>query len=66
MAETSITALFTDRQGNLWIGPYYGDIRYGNIDLDDFKCFYSDEKLRIVCMELLSVLWLKIKKVICM
>lgn len=45
MAETSITALFTDRQGNLWIGPYYGDIRYGNIDLDDFKCFYSDEKV---------------------
>lgn len=45
MEETSITALFTDRQGNLWIGPYYGDIRYGNIDLDDFKCFYSDEKV---------------------
>ena len=40
MAETSITALFTDRQKEIYgLDPYYGDIRYGNIDLDDFKCF---------------------------
>lgn len=45
MSETAITALFTDRQGSLWIGPYYGDIRHGNMDTDDFKCYLSDEKV---------------------
>lgn len=44
MQEKSITSLCVDRQGTLWIGPYYGDICYGNMDLNDFNYYISDER----------------------
>lgn len=45
MPELSVTALYTDKQGTLWIGSYYGDIRYGNVGVNNFRVYVSDESV---------------------
>lgn len=43
MAEFSIYALYTDRQGTIWIGPYYGEVRYFNPETDNYTLYISRE-----------------------
>lgn len=45
MAELPITALYTDVQGTLWVGPYYGDIRYINPETNNLSFYISNEKI---------------------
>jgi AraC-like DNA-binding protein/signal transduction histidine kinase/CheY-like chemotaxis protein len=42
--NSMIYALFTDRQENLWIGSYYGVVRYFNPLTDNFSFWKSDEQ----------------------
>lgn len=44
MPEFSIYALHTDKQGTIWIGPYYGEVRYFNPETDNYSLYSSDEK----------------------
>lgn len=41
--EANIYSLFSDRQGTLWIGSYYGDVRYFNPEVDNYIFFATDE-----------------------
>lgn len=43
LAEFSIYALYTDRQGTIWIGPYYGEVRYFNPESDNYTLYTSKE-----------------------
>lgn len=43
MAEFSIYDLFTDRQGTIWIGSYYGEVKYFNPETDNYTLFSSNE-----------------------
>ncbi|MDD3063224.1 MAG: helix-turn-helix domain-containing protein [Massilibacteroides sp.] len=43
MSEFSIYALYTDRQGTIWIGPYYGEVRYFNPETDNYTLYASKE-----------------------
>ena len=45
MAEFSIYALFTDKQGTIWIGPYYGEARYFNPETDNYTLYSSHENI---------------------
>lgn len=44
MPEFSIYALRTDKQGTIWIGPYYGEVRYFNPETDNYTLYSSNEK----------------------
>lgn len=45
MLPTSmIYALYTDRQGTIWIGSYYGAIRYLNPQTDNYRFWKTDEE----------------------
>lgn len=43
LPEASIYALLSDRQGTLWIGSYYGDVRYFNPEVDNYVYYSTDE-----------------------
>ncbi len=43
LQESTIYALFSDRQGTIWIGSYYGDVRYYNPITDNFIYYETDE-----------------------
>lgn len=43
--ESTIFALFSDRQGLLWVGPYYGDVRYFNPQINDYEFYKADEQV---------------------
>lgn len=43
LPEASIYALLSDRQGTLWIGSYYGDVRYFNPEVDNYVYYATDE-----------------------
>lgn len=43
MSEFSIYALYTDRQGTIWIGSYYGEVRYFNPESDNYTLYTSKE-----------------------
>lgn len=43
MPEFSIYALYTDRQGTIWIGSYYGEVRYFNPETDNYSLYTSKE-----------------------
>lgn len=45
MPESPVTALYTDQQGTLWIGPYYGNIRYINMDTNNLTFYTCNEKI---------------------
>ncbi|MDR1403679.1 MAG: helix-turn-helix domain-containing protein [Tannerellaceae bacterium] len=41
--ESMISALFSDRQGTMWIGSYYGDVRYHHPVMDNYTFYATDE-----------------------
>lgn len=43
MSEFSIYDLYTDRQGTIWIAPYYGEVRYFNPETDNYTLYSSRE-----------------------
>jgi DNA-binding response OmpR family regulator len=43
LKESMISALFPDRQGTMWIGSYYGDVRYHHPLIDDYTFYATDE-----------------------
>jgi DNA-binding response OmpR family regulator/ligand-binding sensor domain-containing protein len=43
LKESMISALFSDRQGTMWIGSYYGDVRYHHPLIDDYTFYATDE-----------------------
>jgi len=42
-AESTIFSLFSDHQGTLWVGSYYGDVRYFNPEIDNYTYYPTDE-----------------------
>ncbi|MDD4514336.1 two-component regulator propeller domain-containing protein [Massilibacteroides sp.] len=43
LPEFSIYALYTDKQGTIWIGPYYGEVRCFNPETDNYTLYSSKE-----------------------
>jgi ligand-binding sensor domain-containing protein/AraC-like DNA-binding protein len=43
LKESMISALFSDRQGTMWIGSYYGDVRYHHPLIDNYTFYATDE-----------------------
>lgn len=43
LKESTISALFSDRQGTMWIGSYYGDVRYHHPLIDNYTFYATDE-----------------------
>lgn len=43
--ESTLFSLFSDRQGLLWVGPYYGDVRYFNPQVKDYEFYAVDEQV---------------------
>lgn len=46
LPESNIYALCLDQQGNLWIGSYYGNVRYFNPEVDNYTYYSTDESHR--------------------
>jgi ligand-binding sensor domain-containing protein/AraC-like DNA-binding protein/signal transduction histidine kinase len=44
LPTSMIYALCTDRQGTIWIGSYYGTVRYFNPQTDNYNFWKTDEK----------------------
>ncbi|MDL2282349.1 hybrid sensor histidine kinase/response regulator, partial [Parabacteroides sp. OttesenSCG-928-G06] len=42
--ESTIYSLYSDRQGSLWIGSYYGDVRYFNPLINNYIYYKTDEE----------------------
>lgn len=43
--ESTLFSLFSDRQGLLWVGPYYGDVRYFNPQDKNYEFYPVDEQV---------------------
>ncbi|MDR1201486.1 MAG: response regulator [Tannerellaceae bacterium] len=43
LKESMISALFSDQQGTMWIGSYYGDVRYHHPLIDNYTFYATDE-----------------------
>lgn len=44
LPTSMIYALYTDRQGGIWIGSYYGVVRYFNPQTDNYRFWKTDEE----------------------
>lgn len=43
--ESTVFSLFSDQQGLLWVGPYYGDVYYFNPEINNFEFYGADEQV---------------------
>ncbi|NDV57550.1 hybrid sensor histidine kinase/response regulator transcription factor [Bacteroides sp. 519] len=46
LPESNIYALCLDQQGSLWVGSYYGNVRYFNPEVDNYTYYATDENHR--------------------
>lgn len=44
LSTSMIYALYTDQQGTIWIGSYYGAVRYFNPQTDNYNFWKTDEE----------------------
>ncbi|MDR2919973.1 MAG: helix-turn-helix domain-containing protein [Tannerella sp.] len=44
LPTSMIYAVYTDRQGTIWIGSYYGSVRYFNPQADNYNFWKTDEE----------------------
>lgn len=44
LPTSMIYALYTDQQGTIWIGSYYGSVRYFNPQTDNYNFWKTDEE----------------------
>ncbi|MDR3142887.1 MAG: helix-turn-helix domain-containing protein [Tannerellaceae bacterium] len=42
LEQIIVSALFSDRQGTIWVGPYYGDVLYHNPLVDNYTYYTTD------------------------
>ncbi|MDR1161480.1 MAG: helix-turn-helix domain-containing protein [Tannerellaceae bacterium] len=43
LEQIVVSALFSDRQGTIWVGPYYGDVLYHNPLVDNYTYYTTDD-----------------------
>jgi AraC-like DNA-binding protein/ligand-binding sensor domain-containing protein len=43
LKQIIVSALFSDKQGTIWVGPYYGDVLYHNPLVDNYTYYTTDD-----------------------
>ncbi|MDR1202459.1 MAG: hypothetical protein LBL58_12660, partial [Tannerellaceae bacterium] len=43
LEQIVVSALFSDQQGTIWVGPYYGDVLYHNPLVDNYTYYTTDD-----------------------